>query len=147
MNSNGWNQKESRGGKGKRRWVEWIDRFSYRLERFAYKCFVRPTIGVGQLIVIVMSLAGFFAPIVYLGWGALFWLKNGTWLTYNLCVDLNVLCGNSDALGLNKIARFLAENVFLSVTLASVIWSLLMLRALGALENITSSGDDRYLNK
>ncbi len=147
MNSNGWNQKESRGDIGKRRWEEWIDRFSFRLERFAYQFFVRPTIGVGQLIVIVMSLAGFFAPIAYLGWGALFWLKNGTWLTYNLCVDLNILCGNSDALGLNKIARFLAENVFLSFTLASVIWSLLMLRALGALENITSNGDDRYLNK
>lgn len=147
MNSNDWNQKESKGGKGKRRWEEWIDRFSFRLERFAYKWFVRPTIGVGHLIVIFMSLVGIFAPIAYLGWGALFWLNNGIWLTYNLCVDLNVLCGNSDALGLNKIARFLAENVFLSVILASVIWSILMLRALGALENITSRGDARYLKK
>jgi hypothetical protein len=147
MNSNGWKRNESMGSNGKRQWEEWIDRFSFKLERFAYKFFVRPTIGIGQLILIVMLLVGCFAPIAYLGWGALFWLKNGIWLTYNLCVDLNIMCGNSDALGLNKITRFLAENVFLSVCLGSVIWSFVMLRVFGALESLSSNGDDRYLKK
>ena len=52
------------------------------------------------------------APVAYLSWGAIYWLRHGTWVIINLCHDAGVFCETGQMLGADRISRALADSPF-----------------------------------
>ena len=89
---------------------------------------IRIQFGLAVILGLV-SLAGVFAPLIYLAYGSYFWLRNGIWYDGNLCSLIGTIseCSSSSKyLGVAKIADWLSTHPFFALVLLGGVFYLTM---------------------
>ena len=121
--------------------------FDWFLDLWLYRLLGKPFYFLMGLVGGVSLFVAYIAPVAYLAFGILYWLKHAQWLPYNTCQDLGLFCPVTTLDGLNLALIWIADHPFFAICLTIAIAIPLLMGILDSVVESSTRSRKRFEQK